>query len=579
MKKSFFDNIGCLLRRQPFFFILFIILSTACKNESNYNLDKDVLFEVNGVERTVFDFESEYVDHLISTGRNDTKEERYGYMYQMIDNLLLAQTGAEKGLIAHPIYQGALAYQERKSMVDMYFVDEMDQLLEPSTDDEIRLAYAKKQRKVYVRHLFSKNPDDLEEPYQRLLDGEDYVDVANDFYETPEYDSTAGYIGPVSYFGVEDAFAEAAYSTNEKEFTKPIRTRYGYHIIFVEYIVFPAMLTEDDFQYRKKGVTSQLRLRKQQLVSNDYIRTLMEGLNVKPNRANISDLRQVILNLDDQVIISSKRNREHNTSNIWTDKRIELLATSFDQNKVLATFENEDKVINFTFGDYLLWLPYLSFQESKNQTGASIGRGLRNEVLYQLAEEKNYDNDERVKEKVKKRGFEILSELYQYDLTMAAIDDTSMVEIPKSYTNRLINSKEIFLQAEYWKIYAKSMKDAEKIKEAILSGDPPISYDSYEKIELSSISITDNDFDLVKKAVLQMPTIAYSEPQGWLVFNVLTKNITEKDNIKQVANIETRYKIYNSLTSELKRLREDASIKIDTVLFDEIYNVWKNNKE
>ena len=35
-------------------------------------------------------------------------------------------------------------------MIDSYFVDEMDEKLEPLTDDEIRLAYAKKQRTVYV---------------------------------------------------------------------------------------------------------------------------------------------------------------------------------------------------------------------------------------------------------------------------------------------------------------------------------------------------------------------------------------------------------------------------------------------
>ena len=42
------------------------------------------------------------------------------------------------------------------------------------------------------------------------------------FIKQKTYDSLAGYIGPISYFGVDDAFAEAAYSTNLNEFSKPI---------------------------------------------------------------------------------------------------------------------------------------------------------------------------------------------------------------------------------------------------------------------------------------------------------------------------------------------------------------------
>ena len=74
---------------------------------------------------------------------------------------------------------------------------------------------------------------------------------------------------------MDDVFAEAAYSTNENEYSKPIRTRLGYHIVFVEHITLPAILAEDEYQYRKQGIESQLRLRKQQLISNDYVFELM----------------------------------------------------------------------------------------------------------------------------------------------------------------------------------------------------------------------------------------------------------------------------------------------------------------
>lgn len=398
------NNKGCFRLRQPLLFALILTLFIACKKETVHR-DYEVLFEVNGIERTVFDFENNYVEHLIKTGRNDTRKERYDFLNQMIDNLVLADAADERGLLDHPTYLGALYFQERKSMMDFYFVDEMGRLIDPPTDEEVRLAYAKKQRKVYVRQLFSMQEEELFEPYERLKNGEDFVDVANDFFETEEYDEFAGYLGPVSYFGVDDAFAEAAFSTNEGEFTSPVRTRFGYHIIFIEYIEFPAMLAEDDYQYRKPGISSQVQLRKQQLVSNDYVRNLMGSLSVEPDAENLSALREVILQLDGDEITNTSSTNENQTGQ-WTDNRLEELEASFDNETVLATYVFGGERVDFTFADYLNWLPYLPFIESKNRTGASVGRGMRNEVLFKIAEKEGYENDDRVVGKVKERGYE-----------------------------------------------------------------------------------------------------------------------------------------------------------------------------
>lgn len=572
--------IGCFATRQPFFFILGALFLISCSStpQEKDHIDFQVLFEVNGVERTVFDFETAYVEYLIKTGRNDTKQERYSFINQMIDKLLLAQAGVENGLLDHPKYSAATQYQEQKSMIDFYFVDEMDAIMEPLTDEEIRLAYAKRQRKVYVRQLFSTDATDLEEPYERLQAGEDFVDVANDFYNTEAYDSLAGYIGPISYFGEEDAFAEAAYATNQYEFTEPIRTRYGFHIIYVEYIEFPALLAEDDYQYRKQGVSSQLRLRKQQLISNEYIRTKMEGLNVQPDRENLNELREIILNLDGEGIINNSPQAENN-STIWTDERIEKLEASVDGNLLLATYDLNGARVDFTASDYLRWLPFMSFQESKIRTGASVGRAMRNEVLYQQAEENNYSTDERVQKEVEKRGYDMLADLYQYQLTREALADTSSTAVPSSYRNRLINNQYVLLRASYWKIPAKDLEEAEYIKAEVLSGDIPESFDAFQEIEYQAIDPSNDDFELIRKGIENMPVLAYSGSEGWMVLNIMQKDLTEVKSSTDEADIETRYKVYSTINSEVEALREAAIIEIDTALFDSIYEVWKQKEQ
>ena len=138
---------------------------------------------------------------------------------------------------------------------------------------------------------------------------------------------------------------------NENEYSKPIRTRLGYHIVFVEHITFPAILAEDEYQYRKQGIESQLRLRKQQLISNDYVFELMSELDVQTNTQNLIELRDIISNLDINSIVQETVNPE-NSEVIWTDNRINKLTNSFDRNAVLATYELDGQLQVFSFGDF-----------------------------------------------------------------------------------------------------------------------------------------------------------------------------------------------------------------------------------
>ena len=573
---------GCFILRQPFLFILVFILFqfTSCqKTESFDSQEQDILLKVDEIEVTVFDFETSYVKNLIKTGRNDTKKERFTFVNEMIDNLVLAKESKVRGNLDNPIYRSAVNYHQRKSMMEAYYMDEVGRMLEPLTDDEIRLAYAKKQRKVYVRHLFSMKESELWEPYQRLERGESFVDVANDFYETMQYDSTAGYLGPISYFGVDDAFADAAFSTNQGDYTKPIRSMFGYHIIYIEYIEFPAMLTESDYQYRKSGVSSQLRLRKQSLVSNNYVRDLMSTLLVEVDSKNVLSLMETIKSLSSENVINSTPESPEQQTEIWNDQRLDELKASFDKDKVLTTYLFGGKRVEFTFDDYTKWLPYLPFSESKNRTGASVGRALSNEVLYQLASLEDYDEDERVKKEVRKRGYDILSELYQYQLTVDAINDEEPIEVPNEFKDRLIRNKQIQIKAEYWKIIANDLSEAERIKKELVEGNNPEQFPSYYKRNFEVIDPTELDYYLIKDGLIGKPVLGHSNEDGWLVLNLVKREVSEINSNTKNYNLDTRYKVYKNLNDEIVELREYAEIKLDTLLFDEIYRLKKEKAE
>ena len=565
---------GHFLTRWPFFFYALFLLVTLsnCKKEELPQSDK-ILAKVDDYEITVGDFEKKYVRHLISTGSNDTKSERYSFLNETIDKILLGEESSKHGNLDHEIYKEAVFYQQRKSMMDHYFVDRMNEVLEPPTDEEMRLAYAKSKRTVYVRQLYSRNEADLTVPYRRLMNGENFVDVANDFYKTAVYDSSAGYLGPISYFGVDDAFAEAAFSTNQGEFTKPIRSRLGYHIIFVEYIEFPALLAEDDYQYRKKGVGSQVSLRVQSIKADEYVRKLMESLLVEVDGGNILALRDQISGLTRDAILVNEMDRERQYDT-WTENSLDQLETVFDKSSVLATYVLDGERIDFTFGDYLMWLPYLSYAESQTKTGASVGRAMRNEVFYRLAEKNNYMDDSRVQKDVKSRGYQVLSELYEYQLVQEARSDTSVWDVPDDFRKTAGGTNTLQLIATYWKVIADNIDQAKELKEAFMNGANPEEYASFEQYKNREILSNEDEYRLTRYVRLNEPTVVYSVFEGWVVVNVQERDEVEVVSQSKENTLQLRYKVFKTLSDEVKDLRASADVEIDTELFDEIYQLW-----
>jgi len=565
LKKNSHPNFAWL------FFFWVIILSglfTGCTREED---EQQVLAKINASEITVSDFEQEYVEYLIRTGRNDTRHERYRYLNEMIDNLLLANAAMNENYLSNQIYRDAVWFQKRKSLADLYFVDQINDSLEAPKDDEVRKAYAKSKRKVYVRHLFSKDEEELYKYYNQLEQGEDFVDVANEFYETQKYDSTAGYLGPITYFGIDENFAETAFSFNEGEYSRPIRTSFGYHIVYVELVIRQAMLIESEYQVRKQGIENKLKQRNQALQANSYIRNLMGNLDVQMNRDVLITVMNEIQNLPSVKNIERENQGDVETTT-WNDNKVEELSLEVDKQSVLGTYVLLGERHEFTVEDYLNWLPYLPLNESKTRTGASVGRAMRNEVLMQLAQANGYEEDERLEILVHKRGKEVLSDLYQQELIQEALHDSSEIDIPEEFKRKVVR-RSYSLLTSYWKVPATSQEEAELIRREIARGAPPQSFPNYHFYEKKALSPSDSDYSLLDDVKMGMPLVTKSSNNQWAVLNVLNRNFVETKSDSTDKDLEKMYRVFSYLDQKIDSIRSESSVTINTELFDEIYEL------
>lgn len=123
-----------------------------------------------------------------------------------------------------------------------------DSYLNPKKEQEalIKEAYDRSHWEVKASHILIEvkeeaSPEDTLKAYEqisslrnRVLNGEDFNQLARQFSNDPSAKTNGGELGYFSALQMVYPFENAAYTTPVSEVSKPVRTRFGYHLIKVE---------------------------------------------------------------------------------------------------------------------------------------------------------------------------------------------------------------------------------------------------------------------------------------------------------------------------------------------------------
>ncbi|GAB5536632.1 MAG: hypothetical protein Rubg2KO_28810 [Rubricoccaceae bacterium] len=341
--------------------------------------DNPVVATVDGLAMTQDDVLRSYIDYLITTGQNDTEALRERHVEALIDAYLLGAEAERRGLATDSALQVDAERTRRRFVGARFYEMSAVDTLSELTDEEVAAAFALGKEQRVVRQLFYRNAVKAQQAYVRLQSGRSFLEEAMDLYATD--DSSAGSLGAVSYWQLDDAFAEAAFSTPVGTYSEPVRSRMGVHIILVEDRIRSPLMTESEFERRRKGLESQMRLRRRRLEGDTFVRTFMEARNVAVNRPALEALAEALSRIEDQALPDAQQGRQTFTLSNKQDV-LEALSPSTP----LATFELDGQAETFTLADYVFWLDDLPVDEAKNRTGASLGRALRNEALARAGE-------------------------------------------------------------------------------------------------------------------------------------------------------------------------------------------------
>ncbi len=362
-------------------FLLLILLAGCSTPLSEQD---QALAHINGHTITVGDFERSYVQDLIQRGHNDTPEARYAHLDLLIEQHLWYEEALRRNLDSDSLLSAFTDLARKRAIGGRYYELEFLEQLPAITGAEIRQAFARYKQPVMARHLFYRNETDARAAHARIESGTPFLDEAQTTFGTEHFDSTAGWLGEIRYFQVDDAFAEAAFALSVGDYSEPVRSRQGWHIIRVEDRLNTPILTESEFQNRKNGIAGLLRIRRRRLEGDQFVRTFMETRNVQINPEGARSL---------QAALSRITGMSVSLNNMYDTAALPLTTDT-----PLATFTLNGRTHTFTGDDYFFWFSELPRSEMTSNTMASLGRALRNEAFALAGLESGLEDDPLVQE-------------------------------------------------------------------------------------------------------------------------------------------------------------------------------------
>ena len=474
----------------------------------------DVLAEVGAgddVDRVLAeDFERGYVARLLETGEPDTEGGRWAHLDRMISESLLARAARARGLDHAPAVQQALSVRRDQALASAYYDRAFVASLPPPTEDEVRSAYARDAARAVVRHALFATEAEAAAARADVAAGRPFASVAADaFGVAPD---SAGVLGAVGYFDLDDAGAEAAFSQRPGEVSGPVRSAYGWHLVQTMDLVTAPLLTADGLEARRSGLTGQVAQRKRRLLGGAFVRSVMEPLGVAVRPDAVRQLAIAVAGLD-----AVEAPVEGPGQLRVTDWR--AVSEALAPGTVLLTYRDGGQDRAFTVGQFLRWLPTLPFAELVQRPAASVGRALRNEVFARRAQADGLDADPFVVRETARAEREVLAGAMRQALQEAAPDRAPAVLVSDA-VRRLEARMPRAVRIDGWTVPAATRAAAGAVLDRIEAGADAASLPGHRALRDADPATLPAVGPALRQAPLARPVAAGLPDGSWAVVRV-----------------------------------------------------------
>ena len=216
-------------------FLGFLLLATAIV--SAQNKPKEVLFTIDDKPYYTDEFERVYKKNL-DLVKDESQKDLNQYLELFVGYKLKVNKANKLGLQNNDKYKNELK-SYRTQLSKNYTSDSK------VTAELVNEGYERMKKEIKASHILimadeNASPEDTLKAYNKITDirkritnGEDFEKLAQELSEDPSAKENKGNLGYFTSFRMVYAFENAAYNTKKGEVSKPIRTRFGYHLVKV----------------------------------------------------------------------------------------------------------------------------------------------------------------------------------------------------------------------------------------------------------------------------------------------------------------------------------------------------------
>ncbi|MDP2159020.1 MAG: peptidylprolyl isomerase [Flavobacterium sp.] len=217
------------------FYTLF--LATSFYGMAQQNKPKEVLFTIDNTPYYTDEFVRVYNKNL-DLVKDESQKDLDQYLELYLGYKLKVVKAKQLELHTKPNYINELQ-SYRGQLAKNYLTDSK------VTNELVTEAYERMQKEIRASHILvlvdeNASPADTLKAYNKILDyrnrimaGEDFGTLAQQYSEDPSAKENKGDLGYFSAFRMVYSFEDAAYKTPVGKVSKPIRTRFGYHVLKV----------------------------------------------------------------------------------------------------------------------------------------------------------------------------------------------------------------------------------------------------------------------------------------------------------------------------------------------------------
>jgi peptidyl-prolyl cis-trans isomerase C len=155
----------------------------------------------------------------------------------MIEMQLFADAAETDKLTSGPEYEKRLAYWHTRAKRDAYYEKAVkgsisDGVLKGIYDDKVKMIPAEDE--VEARHILVATEATAKEVVEKINKGEDFAKLAEEYSQDPGSKADGGKLGYFSKGQMVKEFEEAAFALRKGEVSKPVQSKFGWHVIKIE---------------------------------------------------------------------------------------------------------------------------------------------------------------------------------------------------------------------------------------------------------------------------------------------------------------------------------------------------------